>query len=457
MGACLSSLGGGKTIIEPNDGGEKEFHGRYIEDRVLGEGEFGVVTLVHDLTRKNRNNSVNNGINDTNTTSKIDTVDGSVCAYDNSSMAAKALRKGVVFKYNTLYAPLKPDVLRREVDILRKLRGQNFCLDISAVYETPRVIYLITELCAGGDMYQYLSNRENDLRTDEVSRISFQLLSAVDHCAKNDVINRDIKPENTMFVSPSSDSQLRLIDFGSGTNKCVEGFHTTFAGTAFYISPEMFQNTYTQKTDVWSAGVCLYVLVAGYPSDKLQTAFNIMHKITPGERNLKTLPNLPDNLPDSYYVMLNQLLEYKHKKRKKACDILEYDFVRFHKLSSSYDNSNVLGSVERHSLFLDYQKFERCLTTLLATMLTKNELIIFVEKIQNKAINKTATTIADEESTIAAEEVQQEAQKIEEIVPRNQGELLQPKTNHSAESKILGVVNIQRVIDVLKENELDSV
>ena len=121
MDACLSSFGGGKTIIE--------------------------------------------------------TVDGSVCDYDNSSMAANALRKGVVSKYNTLYVPLKPDVLRREVDILSKLRGQNFCLDISAVYETPRVIYLITEFCAGEYMYQYLSNRGNDLRTDEVSLISFQLLN----------------------------------------------------------------------------------------------------------------------------------------------------------------------------------------------------------------------------------------------------------------------------------------
>ena len=80
-----------------------------------------------------------------------------------------------------------------------------------------------------------------------------------------------------MFVSPEPGAELRLIDYGSGTNKVVEGMHTTFAGTPFYNSPEMFQKTYTSKTDVFSCGVLFYVLVAGYPSESLQKAFNILN------------------------------------------------------------------------------------------------------------------------------------------------------------------------------------
>jgi serine/threonine protein kinase len=99
-------------------------------------------------------------------------------------------------------------------------------------------------------------------------------LSAVNHCANNKIIHRDIKPENVMFESEAAGSNARLIGFGCSTNKVVEGMHTTFAGTPFYNSPEMFQKTYTNKMDVWSIGVLLYVLVAGYPSDNLQQAFN---------------------------------------------------------------------------------------------------------------------------------------------------------------------------------------
>ena len=205
--------------------------------------------------------------------------------------------------------------------------------------------------------------------------------------------------KNIMFVTPQPGADLRLIDFGSGTNKVVEGHHTTFAGSAFYISPEMFQRTYTLKTDVWSVGVSLYVLVAGYPSECLQKAFNKLQSAT---RNLRDLPNLPDNMPDSFYDMLEGLLTYRHKKRKSAGELLTHEFVQFHKAALSVEQiamqaqvDNVMelpgitknysmarttsvslrGSVGRHSLFLDYQKYQRSFTTLLATLLNKKELM----------------------------------------------------------------------------------
>lgn len=201
-----------------------------------------------------------------------------------------------------------------------------------------------------------------------------------------------------MFVSPQPGADLRLIDFGSGTNKVVDGLHTTFAGSAFYISPEMFQRTYTSKTDVWSVGVSLYVLVAGYPSECLQKAFNQLQSTN---RNLRDLPNLPDNLPDSFYDMMEGLLTYRHKKRKSAGEVLTHEFVQFHKEAFSVENISMhaqldevgplpgiqrpytmgrttsvslRGSVGRHSQFLDYQKYQRSLTTLLATLLNKKEL-----------------------------------------------------------------------------------
>ena len=78
-------------------------------------------------------------------------------------------------------------------------------------------------------------------------------------------------------------------------------------------------------------------------------------------------------------------IEYKHKKRKTAEQILaSSDFVRFHKIASAVEKSNIIGSVGRHALFLDYQKFERSLTTLLATMLSKSELLIFVKTVQSE-------------------------------------------------------------------------
>ena len=247
MGACLSSKP--ETYIDNNDGGEEAFHNRFLEDRILGEGQFGVVTLVHDMT-------ANNG--------------------EGELMACKTLKKGVVFKDNVLYTPLKPSAMQAECGILRALAGKQYCLDLVAIFETPKVLLMVTEYCSGGEMMEYVSKQE-ELRTEDASRIAFQLLSAVHHCATKNVLHRDIKPENTMFKDPTRGAELRLIDFGSGTidspDRSPDEFHETFAGTAFYISPEMFQHKYGQKADVWSAGATILVLVCGYPAGQVSVPF----------------------------------------------------------------------------------------------------------------------------------------------------------------------------------------
>lgn len=158
---------------------------------------------------------------------------------------------------------------------------------------------------------------------------------------------------------------------------------------------------------------------------------------------------MPDTLPDSYHNMLKELLEYKHKKRKNASQILESsDFVRFHTFASSVENSNIIGSVGRHSLFLDYQKFERSLTTLLATMLSKIKLTAFVE-------------------TVQSESKQQQLEKAEQSSNQTGDDTAPTSTNKERKdmkekpteekSKNLNVVSVRRVVEILKERENDQV
>ena len=444
MGACWSG-GAAHHLLEHTDGGEEDYHKRFLEDQVLGEGEFGVVRLVHDIL--------------------------SDASSQQEPLACKVLRKGVVFKDNVLYSPLKPHVLKGEVEMLRTLAGRHYCLKLVAIYETPRVLLLVTEYCGGGEMMEYVAAQPQDLRTEDVSRIAFQLLSAVNHCARHGIIHRDIKPENTMFRSPDPKAELRLIDFGSGVMESLKypsaeqqqqqqqhgtarsttttrpeviqtaggdeelNLHTTFAGSAFYISPEMFQRKYTQRTDVWSAGVTLYVLVAGYPADHLQRAFNILQNSKRTMADLKRLPNMPDNMPESYYELLDACLVYRHRHRPSAGALLGYDFCQFdrHLQAEQQDDDglsleavaaaaaaaatasppkegsmraasvSLQGSVVRHNLFLGFKKYERSLTTVLVAMLSHKDLEILLmhlrDRLNAKNNNNDSSKEAEGEET----------------------------------------------------------
>lgn len=214
-------------------------------------------------------------------------------------------------------------------------------------------------------------NYQKGLRTEDVSRIAFQLLSALAHCDRRNVLHRDIKPENIMFKANTKMAELRLIDFGCATMDTEEErgkIHNTFNGTPFYIAPEVYQKKYTSKADIFSAGVALYVLVAGYPAAQLQAAFNLLQK---ANRNLKTLPGMPEGMSDSYFEMLDKMLVYSSEGRKSASDMLDDDFVLFHqvlkapakvKQRPSFSKTQsvlLLGTGERATATFDYGKFQR--------------------------------------------------------------------------------------------------
>ena len=115
--------------------------------------------------------------------------------------------------------------------------------------------------------------------------------------------------------------------------------------------------------------------------------------------------------------MLEGLLVYRHKKRLSAGEMLQHEFVQFHQTAFTVEqialeaqaetedaalkdsgalrpqrrkthSVSLKGSVGRHSLFLDYQKFERSLTALLATLLDRSELIALV-KARNDQVEET--------------------------------------------------------------------
>ncbi len=108
-------------------------------------------------------------------------------------------------------------------------------------------------------------------------------MSALQYCHSNGVVHWDLKPENFIMISPKDPFTLKIIDFGlswtfnnervlkelpsdDGNRKWKTwAVLKTKAGTPFYIAPEVLTGNYSEKCDVWSAGVILYILLCGYP------------------------------------------------------------------------------------------------------------------------------------------------------------------------------------------------
>lgn len=138
-------------------------------------------------------------------------------------------------------------------------------MDLVALYESASAVYMITELLSGGEMGDWIVNKQTkELRTEDVSRIAYEMIDAIDYCHSKGIIHRDLKPENVMFTDLSDSAPLKVIDWGSSSldASTPDYRHHTFAGSAFYVSPEMFlqmnktdkTGPYSSKTDIWSIG-----------------------------------------------------------------------------------------------------------------------------------------------------------------------------------------------------------
>lgn len=123
---------------------------------------------------------------------------------------------------------------QRELHFHRTVSGHRNIITLHRIIEQEPYIYLVMDLCAGGDLFKFLTEKGIFKRNDQLVKSVFvQLIDAVDACHRNGIYHRDIKPENIMCNEDGT--EVRLGDFGLSTDsKCSRNFG---AGTSAYMSP----------------------------------------------------------------------------------------------------------------------------------------------------------------------------------------------------------------------------
>ncbi|KAD3336847.1 hypothetical protein R6Q59_028121 [Mikania micrantha] len=194
----------------------------------------------------------------------------------NESVAIKVIDKEKIMK-GGLIAHIK-----REISILRRVRHPNI-VQLFEVMATKGRIFFVMEYVKGGELFSKVAKGR---LKEEIARKYFQqLISAVGFCHARGVFHRDLKPENILL---DEDGDLKVSDFGlSAISEQIRGdglFHT-FCGTPAYVAPEVLgrKGYEAAKVDIWSCGVILFVLMAGYLPFHDQNIMVMYKKIYRGE------------------------------------------------------------------------------------------------------------------------------------------------------------------------------
>jgi serine/threonine protein kinase len=183
-----------------------------------------------------------------------------------------------------------PSRLRREVDIMRRLKHPNI-IQFVDVFETSDQLMMIMEYCPGDELFDVILARKFFLEKD-AKPIFAQICRALFYLHSLNIIHRDIKPENVLImrsVDPiTGEVTAKLLDFGLSKNAGAGSSAKTFVGTPCYLAPEVeytskgLGGTYGLPADCWSLGAVLYVmLVARFPEFEQDASGKVLLRLPP--------------------------------------------------------------------------------------------------------------------------------------------------------------------------------
>merc|ERR1712232_131283 len=130
--------------------------------------------------------------------------------------------------------------LRQEIFIMRELDHPNI-VRLEEVYESENEIYLVQELCFGGELFDRLDEQPDYHYTEQqCARLVKQMLCAVRYMHSKGIIHRDLKLENFLFSSEdASNAELKLIDFGLSKHFKYGEVQHEAVGSPYTVAPEV--------------------------------------------------------------------------------------------------------------------------------------------------------------------------------------------------------------------------
>ena len=219
------------------------------------------------------------------------------------------------------------ELIEQEKNYLKLIKHPNI-LSLKDYYEDRKNIYIITECCNGGDLLNYIEERNKEkvqISEKIAAKITKTIAEGIRYLNFFGVIHRDIKPENIMFEDKNDIKSLKIIDLGVSQALTYGEVANEPIGTDGYICPEIYMHhNYSFKIDVWALGIILYIMITGgiLPFDDDQMDNKVIGK---------KVVYLQQEYPEEYFGksskglinLLDRMLEKNDQKRININDLIK--------------------------------------------------------------------------------------------------------------------------------------
>jgi serine/threonine protein kinase len=236
-------------------------------------------------------------------------------------------------------------------DIMENVSHPNI-MHIERVFQVGSKFYMVFPLCTGGELYEHIIKRGHFTEHD-AAQITYDLVSGLHALHEHEILHLDIKPENILFDSNDDDAKIKITDFGlskvfssedqqqQNSNfsmkvmeeklaaflECGETYKEQLRGTIGYMSPELILTGHCSKaTDVFAAGVVLYILLCGRPPfnsksnrEVLERTARGIYKISGGEW---------DAISSDAKDLVQRMLTTNPLERITTAQILQHPWLR---------------------------------------------------------------------------------------------------------------------------------
>jgi len=270
----------------------------------------------------------------------------------------------VAMKVITKSDGMDSEYIKNELDILKKLSHPNI-VRIYEFYESENDYYLINEFCNGGELYNYINKTK--LNEQQLSIIFYQVFSGLCYLHENDVLHRDMKPENILISKKEIDLLtneeyfwIQIIDFD-----CAKIFEQNkkdniIVGSIYYLAPEVLNREYNEKCDTWSVGVILYMFLVGKPpfnglnNDEIINSIKTKEYDENNEKLIQASPEVRD--------LIKGLLNKNTDERFSAKQALNHQwFKKFNgrKLFENFKNEDIQHFIDNLFNYTFHSKIQQ--------------------------------------------------------------------------------------------------